>query len=84
MKRFFLRRFSQLTTPLTNKSSAKPLPKMPSFDYMPLPYKGPTAEEILKRRTKFLSPSIFHFYKKPVFLEPCLILLCVHPISKIG
>ncbi|KAF3331818.1 alanine--glyoxylate aminotransferase 2 3 [Carex littledalei] len=66
MKRILGRRLSQLTTSFSNESCAKPLPKMPSFDYTPLPYDGPTAGEILKRRSEFLSPSFFHFYKKPL------------------
>ena len=42
------------------------IPRMPPFEYVPLPYDGPRAEEILKKRFEFLSPSIVHFYKKPV------------------
>ncbi|KAF6174057.1 hypothetical protein GIB67_020239 [Kingdonia uniflora] len=42
------------------------VPKMPSFDYSPPPYNGPTAAEILKKRREFLSPSMFTFYKKPL------------------
>ncbi|KAL1563184.1 glycine transaminase [Salvia divinorum] len=42
------------------------LPKMPPFDYTPPPYSGPTAAEILAKRREFLSPSMFHFYGKPV------------------
>lgn len=44
------------------------LPKMPSFDYTPPPYDGPSAVEILKKRREFLSPAIFHFYKNPLNL----------------
>ncbi|OWM67073.1 alanine--glyoxylate aminotransferase 2 homolog 2, mitochondrial-like isoform X1 [Punica granatum] len=42
------------------------LPKMPAFDYTPPPYSGPPAAEILAKRKEFLSPSLFHFYKKPI------------------
>ncbi|KAK2981800.1 hypothetical protein RJ640_010317, partial [Escallonia rubra] len=42
------------------------VPKIPSFDYSPPAYKGPTAEEILRKRKEFLSPSMFTFYKKPL------------------
>ncbi|KZV34952.1 alanine--glyoxylate aminotransferase 23, mitochondrial-like [Dorcoceras hygrometricum] len=41
-------------------------PNMPPFDYTPPAYTGPSADEILKKRKEFLSPSIFHLYKKPV------------------
>ncbi|KAL6576869.1 hypothetical protein OROMI_011145 [Orobanche minor] len=43
-------------------------PKMPPFDYTPPPYDGPSAEEILAKRHKFLSPAVFHFFKKPLIL----------------
>ncbi|XP_076922193.1 alanine--glyoxylate aminotransferase 2 homolog 2, mitochondrial-like [Bidens hawaiensis] len=39
---------------------------LPQFDYSPPRYTGPTAEEILKKRKEFLSPSMFYFYKKPL------------------
>ncbi|KAH7866210.1 hypothetical protein Vadar_017110 [Vaccinium darrowii] len=39
-----------------------PIPKMPPFDYAPPPYNGPSAAEILQKRKKFLSPSMFYFY----------------------
>lgn len=39
-----------------------PIPKMPRFDYAPPPYNGPSAAEILQKRKKFLSPSMFYFY----------------------
>lgn len=42
------------------------LPKMPAFDYTPPPYDGPRAEEIFRKRAEFLSPSLFHFYDRPV------------------
>ncbi|KAB1224585.1 hypothetical protein CJ030_MR2G004977 [Morella rubra] len=42
------------------------VPKMPPFDYSPPPYNGPSADEILAKRREYLSPSVFHFYKKPL------------------
>lgn len=42
------------------------LPKMPPFNYSPPPYTGPSADEILAKRKEFLSPSLFHFYTKPL------------------
>ncbi|XP_059626403.1 alanine--glyoxylate aminotransferase 2 homolog 2, mitochondrial-like [Cornus florida] len=44
------------------------LPKMPSFDYTPPPYTGPSASEILKKRQQYLSPSMIHFYNQPLNL----------------
>ncbi|KAL0310049.1 UNVERIFIED_CONTAM: Alanine--glyoxylate aminotransferase 23, mitochondrial [Sesamum radiatum] len=34
-------------------------PQLPTFDYTPPPYTGPTAAEILAKRKEFLSPSMF-------------------------
>ena len=42
------------------------VPRMPAFDHVPLPYDGPSAVEIARKRAEFLSPSLFHFYSKPV------------------
>ncbi|XP_041024185.1 alanine--glyoxylate aminotransferase 2 homolog 3, mitochondrial [Juglans microcarpa x Juglans regia] len=42
------------------------VPKMPPFDYSPPPYNGPSAGEILAKRKDYLSPSLFHLYKKPL------------------
>ncbi|KAH7553932.1 hypothetical protein JRO89_XS12G0080200 [Xanthoceras sorbifolium] len=39
---------------------------MPAFDYSPPPYTGPSSEDILAKRKAFLSPSLFHFYNKPL------------------
>lgn len=50
------------------------IPKMPPFDYSPPPYTGPTADQILRKRNEFLSPSMFYFYNKPV--SSLLILPC--------
>ena len=39
---------------------------MPPCDYTPPPYTGPTADEILAQRKKYLSPSMPYFYDKPL------------------
>ncbi|XP_047937731.1 alanine--glyoxylate aminotransferase 2 homolog 2, mitochondrial-like [Salvia hispanica] len=49
-------------------TSEPPLPKIPAFDYVPPPYTGPSADEILAKRRQFLNPSIFHSFKKPLCL----------------
>lgn len=46
------------------------VPKMPPFDYSPPPYNGPTVDEIMAKRKAYLSPSLFHLYKKPVSHSP--------------
>ena len=46
------------------------VPKMPPFDYSPPPYNGPTVDEIMAKRKAYLSPSLYHLYKKPVSHSP--------------
>ncbi|KAE8637580.1 hypothetical protein CSA_017857 [Cucumis sativus] len=41
-------------------------PVLPPFDYEPRPYKGPLTDEIFQKRKKFLGPSLFHYYQKPL------------------
>jgi alanine-glyoxylate transaminase/(R)-3-amino-2-methylpropionate-pyruvate transaminase len=33
-----------------------------------MPYTGPSPEEVLEMRKEFLSPAIFHYYKKPIMI----------------
>ncbi|PWA69029.1 alanine-glyoxylate aminotransferase 2 [Artemisia annua] len=46
-------------------SSVQP-PEIPPFEYQPVVYNGPKAEEVFEKRKKFLGPSLFHYYHKPV------------------
>ncbi|PIN01618.1 Alanine-glyoxylate aminotransferase AGT2 [Handroanthus impetiginosus] len=64
--RSYGRCFSQSADACAAANDVNTIPKMPPFEYTPPPYTGPTAEEILKKRKEFLSPSMFYFYKKPV------------------
>uniref|UniRef100_A0A0A9GBF5 alanine--glyoxylate transaminase n=1 Tax=Arundo donax TaxID=35708 RepID=A0A0A9GBF5_ARUDO len=57
-----VRRFSRLAAAVENTAA----PRMPAFDHVPLPYDGPRAAEIARKRAEFLSPSLFHFYSKPL------------------
>ncbi|ERM94293.1 alanine--glyoxylate aminotransferase 2 homolog 1, mitochondrial [Amborella trichopoda] len=41
-------------------------PKLPPFDYEPKPYTGPRVDEILQKRKRFLGPSLFYYYQKPL------------------
>lgn len=52
-------------------------PKMPPFAYTPPPYDGPRVAEIAQKRAQFLSPSLFHFYDRPV-RAPSLALATLH------
>lgn len=41
---------------------------LPPFDHVPQPYSGPSSEEVLALRKEFLSPAIFHYYRRPVMI----------------
>ena len=43
-------------------------PQLPPFDYVPQPYSGPSAEEVLALRKQYLNPAIFAFYKRPIMV----------------
>src|SRR5215468_1504908 len=43
-------------------------PELPPFDYQPQPYRGPSAEEVLRLRREFLNPGIFLYYKRPLMI----------------
>ncbi|XP_057491019.1 alanine--glyoxylate aminotransferase 2 homolog 1, mitochondrial [Actinidia eriantha] len=40
--------------------------ELPPFDYTPKQYEGPLADQVLAKRKKFLGPSLFHYYQKPL------------------
>ncbi|KAM4117459.1 hypothetical protein ACB094_02G126500 [Castanea mollissima] len=42
------------------------LPQLPPFDHAPRPYNGPRADQVFQKRKKFLGPSLFHYYQKPL------------------
>ncbi|XP_072998093.1 alanine--glyoxylate aminotransferase 2 homolog 3, mitochondrial-like isoform X1 [Typha latifolia] len=66
MKRLLVRRLSKLADAIPRERNNPPPSQNAPFDHKPLPYEGPTAAEILKKRAEFLSPSMFCFYKKPL------------------
>lgn len=43
-------------------------PELPPFGYQPQPYRGPSAEEVLRLRRQFLNPGIFLYYKRPLMI----------------
>ena len=59
-------RFASSSAVASEKVINDATPQMPLFEYTPRPYMGPSAEEILKKRKQFLSPSMFYFYQKPL------------------
>ena len=49
--------------PATSKA-----PQLPPYNHQPRPYQGPSAEEVLKLRKEHLTPSLFHYYRKPLMI----------------
>src|SRR5215475_8491679 len=43
-------------------------PELPPFDYQPQPYRGLSAEEVVRLRRQFLNPGIFLYYKTPLMI----------------
>ncbi|KAK9111113.1 hypothetical protein Scep_018632 [Stephania cephalantha] len=72
LRRDLLKRFIEssrersLKRPLIRGFSSISAPKLPGFDYEPRPYRGPSAEQILEKRKRFLGPSLFYYYQKPL------------------
>jgi len=44
------------------------LPKLPSYDHHPKPYAGPTLEEVMQLRKRYLTPSLLTYYKNPIMI----------------
>ncbi len=43
-------------------------PLMPSCEYIPAPYAGPSREEVIAERKQFCNPALFTYYKDPVMI----------------
>jgi alanine-glyoxylate transaminase/(R)-3-amino-2-methylpropionate-pyruvate transaminase len=43
-------------------------PMLPSFDHSPGPYNGPTIEEVMDQRKRYLTPSLLTYYQKPIMV----------------
>lgn len=41
---------------------------MPTCNFTPEAYKGPSREEVLKTRKQYCNPAIFHYYKDPLMI----------------
>ncbi|MCZ7592406.1 MAG: aminotransferase class III-fold pyridoxal phosphate-dependent enzyme [Kiritimatiellae bacterium] len=48
--------------------SAARTPQLPPFGHKPQPYTGPSYEETLATRKKYLNPTLFMYYKKPLMV----------------
>jgi alanine-glyoxylate transaminase/(R)-3-amino-2-methylpropionate-pyruvate transaminase len=42
--------------------------QMPAFDYAPRPYRGPSREEVLASRRRYVNPAIFTLYREPLMI----------------
>ena len=43
-------------------------PELPPYDHQPKPYSGPSLEEVMKLRKRFLTPSLMTYYKNPMMI----------------
>jgi alanine-glyoxylate transaminase/(R)-3-amino-2-methylpropionate-pyruvate transaminase len=43
-------------------------PTLPASQHQPKPYTGPSADEVFALRKQYLSPALFHLYKKPIMI----------------
>ena len=43
-------------------------PLLPSYDHSPKPYDGPTIEEVMDQRKRYLTPSLLTYYQKPIMV----------------
>jgi alanine-glyoxylate transaminase/(R)-3-amino-2-methylpropionate-pyruvate transaminase len=41
---------------------------MPPFSYVPRPYAGPSRDEVLALRQKFVNPAVFTLYRQPIMI----------------
>ncbi len=53
---------------MRGKTQVMNAPDLPPCDHQPAPWNGPSAEEVLALRKQFLSPALFHYYKKPLMI----------------
>jgi len=43
-------------------------PMLPPYDHSPKPYNGPTIEEAMDQRKRYLTPSLLTYYQKPIMV----------------
>jgi len=44
------------------------LPKLPIIDHKPLPYEGPSRDEVLALRHQYVSPGVLTYYREPLMI----------------
>ena len=57
-----------LARPSVARVFARCYGKIPDFDYTPPEYKGPSKEEVMKKRKQYLNPALFLLYKEPIMI----------------
>ena len=43
-------------------------PELPPYDYQPKPYSGPSYEEVLRLKNRYVTPTSIPYYKKPLMI----------------
>jgi len=43
-------------------------PELPGYDHQPKPYTGPSYDDVMALRKRYLTPSLLTFYKKPIMI----------------
>lgn len=43
-------------------------PKIPPYDHQPRPYAGPSFEEVMDLRRRYLTPALLTYYKNPIMI----------------
>ncbi|MEW6670562.1 MAG: aminotransferase class III-fold pyridoxal phosphate-dependent enzyme [Thermodesulfobacteriota bacterium] len=43
-------------------------PELPTYDHQPKPYAGPSLDEVISLRRRYLSPALLTYYKKPIMI----------------
>lgn len=51
-----------------NRILSRSYATLPSFDFTPPPYTGPSKAEVLKKRKQYLNPALFLMYKDPIMI----------------
>ena len=44
------------------------IPELPPYDHQPKPYHGPSSEQVMDMRKRYLTPSLMTYYKNPLMI----------------
>ncbi|MHC5004082.1 MAG: aspartate aminotransferase family protein [Planctomycetota bacterium] len=48
--------------------TTRTVPSLPAFDHEPAPYTGPSRDEVLATRRRYLTPALFTYYREPIMI----------------